>query len=599
MTKKIVAIILSLFFVSSFPIYAFSSSSSSSNEDELFAEFDEFMNDCIPLQTYGTIYSSANQQREIFTNRLIVSTDNNTPLSEDCGASYKFEGLYNLHIFQYTSASATESAYNYFDELENVDCVEYDRALAIDLTDYCGEESEPDALLHSFEKASDFVKYTSAKSIIDSRIINKEQVVVAVIDTGVDASHSFFQMNDGSCRILPGIREFDNIPFASLEHGTHIAGIIVANTPDNVKILSLNFAYYDDHLNENMGFISNLIYEINFAVTHNAGIINLCLSKEINENSNSFALEQAIINATNNGVIVVAAAGNERDDVANYIPQCIETAITVSATNFQSSPWIALSGGTNYGSLVDISAPGENIYSAVPNNGYELLTGTSMAAPFVSAAAAILKTFIPSLTCSQVCQILKSTATIPTAWDSTKYGAGIVNFERMLSHSLVKLAKPSITLNSSGMYAISGPAGSNIYYTTDGSTPTENSTQYSAPFISPTGCKSIKAIAVLENMKSDVVVFQLQVYKDMEIKYKQTVKLEITPNASVRSIYSDNNGIVSISDPINATVYGAKRGNATVTVKLDAGRTYIFNITVKFSFWQWIQYVFLFGFLWM
>ena len=47
------------------------------------------------------------------------------------------------------------------------------------------------------------------------------------------------------------------------------------------------------------------------------------------------------------------------------------------------------------------------------------------------------------------------------------------------------------------------------------------------------------------------------------------------------------------------TVYGEKRGNATVTVNFDGGRMYIYNITVKFSFWQWIQFIFLFGFLWM
>ena len=599
MIKKTISIIFSLFFIFSFPIYSFSGLNSSSNEDELFAEFDRFLNDSISLQTYGTTYNSENQQREIYTNRLIVSTDNNTPLPDDCGAVYKFEGLYNLHIFQYDSITATETAYNYFNTDEDTCYVEYDKAIIIDSSDYGSIESNHDASLNSFQKASDFVRYSSAKNIISSRVTNNRQIVVAVIDTGVEASHPFFQMNNGSCRIIQGIREYDNTPFLNMEHGTHIAGIIAANTPDNVRILSLNFAYYDDHLNKNMGFISNLIFEINSAVSHGAEIISLSMSKELDGTTNSYFLEQAIINAISKNVIVVVAAGNDRDNVANHIPQSFESVITVSATNFRSTPWNAIDGGTNYGSLVDISAPGENIYSTVPNNDYGLLTGTSMAAPFVSAAAAILKTLRPSLNCDQVCQILKSTATVPINWDSSNYGAGIVNFEKMLSHPLVNIARPSISVITNGKYSISGPSDADIYYTTDGSTPTENSTKYIAPFTPPSGCKAIKAIAVSENLKSDITTYMLQVVKNIEINYKKTVKLDIPKDASVRSIFSDNTEIVSIADPMKPTVYGEKRGNATVTVNFDGGRMYIYNITVKFSFWQWIQFIFLFGFIWM
>lgn len=597
--KKIISIIACFLIAFLFSLNSFAQVNTINDEDELLNEFDSFLNNCLSYQTYGAEYNSESQPRQINTNRLIVSTNSNVPLSDDYGAIDKFEGLYNLHVMQYSSVIAAETAYNYFNNNTDVNCVEFDKAILIDESVYDSEESNVLTFSHSFQDASELVKSTSCVSNVDSHVIEKGQVVVAVIDTGVDDSHPFFQSSNGSNRILPGIRELDNTPYSNSSHGTHIAGIIVANTPENVKIQSYNFALYDDNINAYRGFVSNLIFEIESAVSHNADVINISMGEMISSNTNSYLLEQAIEDAINEDVVLAVSAGNSKDNVNNYIPAGFESVITVSAVNYYNQPWTVLNGGTNYGSTVDISAPGADIYSTVPNNGYAELTGTSMAAPFVSAAAAILKTYKRTLTCSQISNILKSTATVPSNWDSTKYGAGIVNFEQMLSHSLVKVDNPNIALGTNGKYIIDGTAGVNYFYTTDGSTPTENSIRYTEPFYAPSGCKVIKAIAVSGNIKSNVTNYQLIVNISKKIYYKQTVKLDIPKNAKIRSIYSDDEKIVSVVDPYEPSVYGAKKGSATVTVNFDAGRTYIYNVTVDYSFWQWIIRLFFFGFLWM
>lgn len=599
MIKKAISFIVSFLIAFSFSLHSFAQVNTINDEDELLNEFDSFLNNCLSSQTYGAEYNSESQPRQINTNRLIISTNSNVPLSDDYGAIDKFEGLYNLHVMQYSSVIAAENAYNNFNNNTDVNCVEFDKAIQIDEPVYDSVESNALTFSHSFLDASKLVKSTSSVSNVNSHVIEKEQVVVAVIDTGVDDSHPFFQSDNGSNRILPGIRELDNTPYSNSSHGTHIAGIIVANTPENIKIQSYNFALYDDNLNAYRGFVSNLIFEIESAVSHNADVINISMGEMISLNTNSYLLEQAIEDAIDKNIVVVVAAGNNKKNVDDYIPAGFESVITVSAVNYLSHPWATLIGGTNYGSTVDISAPGVDIYSTVPNNDYAELTGTSMAAPFVSAAAAILKTYKRTLTCSQISGILQSTATVPTNWDSSKYGAGIVNFEQMLSHSLVKVDNPGISVGTSGKCSINGKVNADYYYTTDGSTPTENSIRYTEPFYVPSGCKVIKAIAVSGNIKSDVTNYQLVVNISKKIYYKQTFKLDIPKNSKVRSIYSDDEGIVSVVEPYEPSVYGVKKGSATVTINLDTGKIYVYNITVDYSFWQWIVRLFFLGFLWM
>lgn len=137
---------------------------------------------------------------------------------------------------------------------------------------------------------------------------NDKEVIVAVIDTGVDYTHSFLKD-----RMIAGY-DFvnnDSDPMDEHVHGTHIAGIIAESTTDNVKIMPIRA------LNENgNGYDSNIAKGIHYAVDKGASIVNMSFQgKEYSEH-----LAEAIDYALSNNVLVVVASGNKSDDTANYYP---------------------------------------------------------------------------------------------------------------------------------------------------------------------------------------------------------------------------------------------------------------------------------------
>ncbi len=572
-----------------------------------FAEqLDNFLIENSAYETYEAVPADdEGGERSISSNRLIVFNNSNDLFKNDCGAVSKLEGYNGMHIFQYETDADTEYAYSFYSSQPDIEYVEYDKVQLIDDLVPTLDETElfsESKTVSSLSYGASKVKSAETVSAIKSAKLTNTTVTVAVIDTGVDENHPFFRTSTGGNRILPSDRPKDNHPSTLIDkyyHGTHVAGIIVDNTPENVKIRSYNHFYYRSYTDDVVTSTLALYGAIDLATSNNADVINMSLCAN---GSTSYSVLTAVNNAISKGVIVVTAAGNDNQDASKYTPACIESLITVAATDSSNKPWYTSSKvASNYGTVVDIAAPGVDIYSTMPNNSYAFKTGTSMATPFISAACAILKTVDKSINCSRASQILTDTSTVPSGWNRSKYGSGIVNYYSMLSHKSVRIAEPTIRLNSNGKYTISSDAGTNAkyYYTLDGSEPTTNSKLYSSAFSVNYGSKSIKAIAVVGPLKSKIAQYNLISYFDENIYYKQTVKLDIPKNSKVRSIYSDNEKIVSVVDPYEPSVYGAKKGSATVTVNFDDGRTYIYNITVNYSFWQWIVRLFFLGFLWM
>ena len=224
-------------------------------------------------------------------------------------------------------------------------------------------------------------------------------VTVAVIDTGVNTSHELLQGRiTGGKSFVPG-SDYDSDENG---HGTHIAGIIAANTPPNVRIMPLKVLGADKR-----GTVQAVHDAVLYAASNGADIINLSLGVSKNsfrETDGSFSaddyglyeatLGRAVSEARGSGCVVIASAGNESSDVyeAGALPACCEGCITVSA--------LSCGGGlyhkSNYGS-VDFCAPGEAVYSAFSsgNSSYEKLSGTSMSVPFISSAYAFLMLYNP------------------------------------------------------------------------------------------------------------------------------------------------------------------------------------------------------------
>jgi subtilisin family serine protease len=225
-------------------------------------------------------------------------------------------------------------------------------------------------------------------------------VVVAVIDTGVDYNHPDLAQNmwtdpDGGY----GYNFFNNNPnpmdFNS--HGTHVAGTIaalrdnaigVAGVAPEVRIMAIQFLGANG-----AGTLSGAINSIYYAINNGANVINASWGG----GGNSSLLKEAIAAAGDAGILFVAAAGNNATDnqVRPTYPASFDlpNIISVAANNVQDS----LAWFSNYGaSAVDIAAPGVGILSSVPG-GYSYYSGTSMAAPHVAGVAALILSNAPEL----------------------------------------------------------------------------------------------------------------------------------------------------------------------------------------------------------
>ncbi len=249
------------------------------------------------------------------------------------------------------------------------------------------EEDPPTFNSHGAQKMG-FAEATSwAKKAGDG------SVLIAVIDSGI-YPHPFLagHMSASGYDYVDGDEDATNDTYG---HGTHVAGIIIDcinGLPVSVKpIRVLN--------GQGKGSISNTVSAMMEAAESSADIVNLSLVS----GTHSDALEDAVTYVTGQGCAIVASAGNNGDLTSRYCPVHMETSgmIVVGAcTGTMDDPGQA--GFSNYGPSVDVFAFGSAIKSCSLSGGYTTQTGTSQAAPHVSALCAILKILSPSINGSQM-----------------------------------------------------------------------------------------------------------------------------------------------------------------------------------------------------
>lgn len=245
---------------------------------------------------------------------------------------------------------------------------------------------------------------------------------LAVIDTGVDKFHP-----DLSGRIVGG-RNF--LPGATATnygddngHGTHVAGLAAAAVDNGVGVSGVSklAPVYAVKVLDSFGWgdESVIAQGIVWAADRGVKVINLSLGTDAPADSSGVkTLKRAVDYAVNKGVVVVAAAGNSGEGRLNY-PAGFSNVLSVGATdqNDRRASW------SNYGSGLDISAPGTGIYSTTPRGTspylintqqttrtYGYMSGTSMASPIVAGAVAAVWAHMPSLTAWQVKGRLLNTA---------------------------------------------------------------------------------------------------------------------------------------------------------------------------------------------
>ena len=278
------------------------------------------------------------------------------------------------------------------------------------------------------------------------------EVTVAVVDSGVQVDHPDLanQLNTADAWDFV---DNDSIPQDAYGHGTHVAGIIAAESDNATGVAGLAsectvlpVRVLDDAGN---GTTDAEAAGIIWAADKGAKVINLSLAGM----GTSQAEQEAIAYAASKGVVVVAAAGNEgaypADFPARY-PSVIAVGSTAQGIDDTDNP---LSAFSNYGPQIDLVAPGEPVVSTYPtasassieDPGYQVMSGTSMAAPHVAASAALLVSANPGWSAAQVEATLKATAKDlgPTGRDDA-FGWGLIQIDSALTTTTAFPELPSI-----------------------------------------------------------------------------------------------------------------------------------------------------------
>ena len=361
---------------------------------------------------------------------------------------YKYEDFESKSLILKTNNSIDFSSYDvidtnyiddktlilYFDSIEKTikcyDLLKDDQSIEYIEPDMYIDLSEDQPVKNSKENIINYISWGVERLGIDKyakyiKDENKENTVtIAVIDTGIDYNHSIFKD-----KLLYSGYDFinnDDDPYDdSLQgHGTHVAGIIADSTRelDNIKILPIKA------LNSfGIGTISSLGNSIKYAIDSNVDIINLSLGLTNGVHSN--LIEELILEAVNSGITVVNAAGNSNSNTMYSCPSHLDEAIIVSAIDINNNKAYT----SNYGPNIDVAAPGVNIYSSIPGDNYAYKSGTSMAAPYISSIAAMIKLNNPELEPLEIENIIKEySVDIGEKGIDWYFGSGVPNMSLAL-----------------------------------------------------------------------------------------------------------------------------------------------------------------------
>ena len=288
---------------------------------------------------------------------------------------------------------------------------------------------------------ADEIQYAVAKLRLTEahRLSKGADVRVAVIDSGIDLKHPELAGSIADSWDALGSSEGPHV------HGTGVAGAIVAHatvegSAPAAKIIAIRAFGVVQHGAESSSFV--LLKSFDYAAAHNAQIINMSFA-----GPKDALIERGIAAMAAKGIVMVAAAGNAGPKSPPLYPGAYPAVIAVSGTDAQDRLFAA----SNRGDYIAVSAPGQNIFLPAPENTYQMTSGTSFSAGFVSGIAALVLERNPALKPDDVRAIVMKTARDlgPPGRDSL-FGAGEADAYAAV---IAAVPAPSVPVASSGQPA--------------------------------------------------------------------------------------------------------------------------------------------------
>lgn len=465
---------------------------------------------------------------EFSTSRLIVKADKKI---DTLDAVSVLNGYDNIWVLQFENPQKAKEAYEYYSSRSGIEYVEPDRIISASSAVDSGypvfnNTEEPEHTYISW--GPEHIGIDILNNALKSKNYPVKEITVAVIDSGVDHNHPMLKSRVIPTKINTSTSGTRNSSMDDNGHGTAVASVIVDSTLDNIYIKP--YKVLDQYTD---GTILSVSAGINCAVTDGVDVINLSLCFE----EDSEILYEAIRNAYEKDIIVVAAAGNHGSGAPHY-PAAYREVLSVSALN-QSN---IIANFSNYGETIDFSAPGVQITVAKRGDGFTKMNGTSFAAPFVAAVAATLRGIDRNASADEVEEIMKDNALKIAETDSAlKYGSGLVQapdpsggyspFEK--TETPVFSIKQGFFYETQYVEISCATPNAVIYYTTDRSIPTQ--TNPSAKIYDGTPIKVERTMVIMATAYAD------KLYRSG----LATSSLMIAPYADPGDLVIDENGVIT------------------------------------------------------
>lgn len=292
-------------------------------------------------------------------------------------------------------------------------------------------------------------------------------VDVAILDTGVDPDHP-----DLAGKLLPGYNFYTNTTDTHdvYGHGTKVAGSAAAMTNNAIGVAGVAWKnpIMPLVITDTTGYATytRMASAIIYAADHGARIINISFGGT----SSSTTLQSAVDYAWNKGAIIFSSAGNYNTSTP-YYPAACNNVLSVSATDAND----AKASFSNYGTTIDITAPGVSILATADGGGYASVSGTSFSSPIAAGLGALILSVNPTLSNAQVVDIItKNADDIGTAGFDQYFGYGRINVLKSLTAAqnavpvsdttapTVSITSPASSSTLKGSVAVQVAAADNV-----------------------------------------------------------------------------------------------------------------------------------------